>query len=67
MLSPNIAVEVWTIRGTLVMELIYNEAYHREESLSLLARLIQERLQQGLRVDLGLDVRVPGEFETGGF
>lgn len=61
MLSANVAVEMWTFQGKLVIELIYNEAYHREESIALLLGLIQEQLQQGLGVDLNLDVRSPGE------
>jgi len=61
MLSPNVAVEMWTFGGELVVELIYNEAYHRAESIALLLGLIQEQLQQGLGVDLGLDTKAPGE------
>lgn len=60
-LTPNVALEMWTFRGELVMQLIYNEAYHREESMARFLRLIREQLQQGLGVDLGFDLRVPGE------
>ena len=60
-LSPNVVAEMWTFRGELVIQLVYNEAYHREESIALLLRLIHEQLQQGLQVNLGLDVRVPGK------
>lgn len=66
MLSPNIAVEMWTFRGELCIELIYNEAFHREESVDLLCRLLHEQLQQGLGVNVGLDVRAPGPREEGG-
>jgi hypothetical protein len=63
MLSPNVAVEMWTFRGKLVIELTYNEAFHREESITLLLGLIQEQLAQGLGVDLGFDAMAPGEEE----
>ena len=61
MLTPNVAIEMWTFRGELVMQLMYNEAYHREESMARLLRLIHEQLQQGLGLAMGLDLRVPGE------
>ena len=61
MLSPNIAVELWTFDGRLTFLLIYNQRFHREESVVALCALVQEQLRQGLGVDLGFDVRVPGE------
>ena len=60
-LTPNVAMEMWTFRGELVMQLIYNEAYHSEESMARVLGLIREQLQQGLGVDLGLNLRAPGE------
>lgn len=61
MLYPNVAVEMWTFRGQLVIELIYNESYHREESVRLLLGLIHEQLSQGLGLNLGFDARSPGD------
>ena len=60
-LSPSLIAGLWTFRGELFIHLSYNEAYHREESIALLLRLIRDQLQQGLGVGLGLDVRAPGE------
>ena len=60
-LTPNVAMEMWTFRGELVMQLMYNEAYHSEESMARVLRLIREQLEEGLGVNLGLDLRVPGE------
>lgn len=61
MLSPNVAVEMWTFDGRLTVMPIYNERFHRPESVMALCGLMQEQLRQGLGVDVGLDVRVPGE------
>ena len=66
MLSPNIAVEMWTFDGRLTIMPIYNQRFHRRESVTALCALVQEQLRQGLGVDLGFDVRVPGE-EVGGW
>ncbi|KAK0738833.1 hypothetical protein B0T18DRAFT_422946 [Schizothecium vesticola] len=63
MLSPNVAVEMWTFRGSLVIELIYNEAYHRAESIKDILRLIHEQITQGLVLHLGFDARRPGDEE----
>ncbi|KAM5456324.1 hypothetical protein MaudCBS49596_001346 [Microsporum audouinii] len=60
-LTPDVASEVWTFNGNLVIELIYNEAFHREESITYLLRLIQEQLAQGLGLDLGTDTKLPGD------
>ena len=59
-LTPNTAMEMWTFRGQLVMQLIYNEAYHGQESIARLLSLIRRQLQQGLGIDLGFDLRLPG-------
>lgn len=61
MLSPNVAVEMWTFDGRLTVLLVYNRRFHREESVTALCALVQEQLRQGLGVDLGFDVRVPGD------
>ena len=61
MLSPNIAVEMWTFDGRLTVMPIYNERFHRSESVTALCGLMQEQLRQGLAVDLGFDVRVSGD------
>ena len=63
MFSPNIAAEMWTFRGSLVVELIYNEAYHRTESITDILRLIHEQLTHGLQLDLQFDARGAGEEE----
>lgn len=63
MFSPNVAVEMWTFRDRLVIELIYNEAYHRDESITALLGLIRDQFAQGLGLDLGFDVRGAGEEE----
>ncbi|KAI0456728.1 hypothetical protein F5B21DRAFT_466543 [Xylaria acuta] len=60
-LTADIAVEMWTFRGELVIQLIYNEAFHREESVKHLLELIHEQLSQGLGVDLGFDAKSPGD------
>ncbi|KAF1978067.1 hypothetical protein BU23DRAFT_654410 [Bimuria novae-zelandiae CBS 107.79] len=60
-LTADIAVEMWTFRGKLVIQLIYNEAFHREESVRHLLELIHEQLAQGLGVDLGFDAKSPGD------
>lgn len=62
-LHPNILVDVWTFRGRLHVELIYNEAYHPEEVISLLASLIHKELSEGLGLPLQFDCKVPGEEE----
>ena len=61
MLSPNVAVEMWTFEGRLTIMPIYNERFHRSESVTALCGLIQEQLRQGLSLDLGFNVRVPGD------
>lgn len=63
MFSPNVAVEMWTFRNQLVIELIYNEAYHRDESISALLGLIRDQFAQGLGLDLGFDARGAGDEE----
>ena len=60
-LYPNVAADVWTFRGQLMIELIYNESYHREESVRLLLGLIHEQLSQGLGLNLAFDARSPGD------
>jgi hypothetical protein len=61
MLTADIAVEMWTFRGELVIQLIYNEAFHREESVRHVLELIHDQLAQGLGVDLGFDAKSPGD------
>ena len=63
MLAPNVAVEIWTFKGSLVIELIYNNAYHRAENITDILRLVHERITQGLGLDLRFDVRRPGKEE----
>ncbi|KAJ2992879.1 hypothetical protein NUW58_g2020 [Xylaria curta] len=60
-LYPNVAVDAWTFRGKLNIELMYNEAYHRDSSITLITSLIHEQLTQGLGLDLKYDARKPGE------
>ncbi|EFQ99798.1 hypothetical protein MGYG_02810 [Nannizzia gypsea CBS 118893] len=60
-LTPDVAAEVWTFNERLVIQLIYNEAFHREESITYLLGLIQEQLTQGLGLNLGTDTGVPGD------
>ncbi|KAF7562332.1 hypothetical protein G7046_g1839 [Stylonectria norvegica] len=61
MLSPNVAVEMWTFAGSLVIETIYNEVYHRHESISAILGLIHEQLGHGLGLDLKFNLHSPGD------
>lgn len=63
LLHPNILVDVWTFRERLHIELIYNEAFHSEDSISLLCSLIHEQLSDGLGLSLQYDCRAQGEEE----
>ncbi|KAI5460577.1 hypothetical protein BGZ63DRAFT_387471 [Mariannaea sp. PMI_226] len=61
MLSPNVAVEMWTFAESLVIQPIYNEAYHLEESISAILGLIHEQLAHGLGLDLKFNLHKPGD------
>lgn len=61
LLHPNILVDTWTFGGMLNVELIYNETFHSEESISLICTLIREQLTQGLCLDLEFSVGNPRE------
>lgn len=63
LLHPNILVDTWTFKGMLSVELVYNETFHGEDSVSLICSLIREQLTQGLHLDLDFSMRSPGKEE----
>ncbi|KAI1825903.1 hypothetical protein F4861DRAFT_142499 [Xylaria intraflava] len=63
LLNPLVTVEAWTFRDRLNIEIIFNEAYYRDDSISLMATLLHEQLTEGLGLDLAFDLRTPGEEE----
>ncbi|SPO01946.1 uncharacterized protein DNG_04619 [Cephalotrichum gorgonifer] len=63
LLGPGVAAEAWTFNEKLSIELVYNEAYHQEESMVSLLRFIHEQLTKGLNLDLKFDAREPGNEE----